>query len=157
MANCRQDGIGLFRITQRDRDQLERVLFKRYPEREWGTFFRFGYRVTSWGLHIAFVDAIKPQPGDLKWSSAIVEFNPKYILRAQLALEETELGIGVIHSHPQDCGTSASRLDDDMDEYFSSEFAMYGGGRPYVSLRMARDKKGQLAFKGEYWMDGRRN
>jgi len=50
----------LFRITGADRQKLLTLLFKRYPHREWGTFFRFGYRVTSWGIHVSFVDAIKP-------------------------------------------------------------------------------------------------
>jgi hypothetical protein len=157
MGNAGRERIGLFRITQADRDKLERILFKRYPDREWGTFFRFGYRVTSWGLHIAFVDAIEPRPGDLKWNSAIVEFDPKYILRAQLALDETELGIGVVHSHPQGCSTSASPLDDDMDDYFAGEFAMYGDGRPYVSLRMTRNKNGRFIFSGEYCVNGERS
>src|SRR5580704_1011768 len=102
----------LFRITAADREKLERLVFKRYPHREWGSFFRFGYRVTSWGIHISFVDAIEPQPGELKQDSGIVEFDARYILRAQLALADTELGIGVIHSHPQGCSTFASSLDD---------------------------------------------
>src|SRR5262245_41770182 len=120
----------LFRITAGDRARLEALLFKRYPHREWGSFFRFGYRGTSWGLHVGFVDAIEPQPGDLKRDSGIVEFDAGYILRAQLALADGELGIGVIHSHPQDCSTFASSLDDDMDDYFSREFAIYGAARP---------------------------
>src|SRR6266436_93343 len=109
----------LFRITAADREKLQVLLFKRYPNREWGSFFRFGYRITSWGIHVSFVDAIEPQPGELKRESGIVEFHARYILRAQVALAGTELGIGVIHSHPQGCGTFASSLDDDMDDYFS--------------------------------------
>src|SRR5690349_17621719 len=124
----------LFRIADSDRRGLENLVFKRYPHREWGSFFRFGYRVTRWGIHVSYVDAIEPQPGDLKRDSSIVEFDSGYILRAQLALEGMELGIGVIHSHPQGCGTFASSLDEDMDNYFSREFATYGNGRPYVSL-----------------------
>jgi hypothetical protein len=93
----------LFRITATDREKLQKLLFKRYPHHEWGSFFRFGYRVTPWGIHVSFVDAIEPQPGDLKRDSGIVEFDARYILRAQLALADTELGIGVIHSHPEDC------------------------------------------------------
>src|SRR5687767_5606266 len=109
----------LFRITAKDREKLQALLFKRYPHREWGTFFRFGYRVTAWGIHISFVDTIEPQAGDLKRDSGIVEFDARYILRAQFALADTKLGIGVIHSHPQGCSTFASSLDDDMDGYFS--------------------------------------
>lgn len=146
----------LFRITAADREKIERLLFKRYPRCEWGTFFRFGYRVTSWGIHVTFVDALEPKPGDLKRNSAIVEFDPAYILRAQLALSDTPLGIGVIHSHPQGCRTFASSLDDDMDRYFAGEFSTYGAGRPYISLRVAKDEHGCFEFNGEVWLDGKR-
>ena len=40
----------LWRITEADREKLFRLLFHRYPDSEWGTFFRFGYRRTSWGI-----------------------------------------------------------------------------------------------------------
>ena len=121
---------GLFRITAADREKLHALVFKRYPDCEWGSFFRFGYRVASWGIHVSFVDILEPQHGELKPDSAIVEFDARYILRAQLALTDTELGIGVIHSHPMGCSTFASSLDDAMDDYVSREFATYGSGRP---------------------------
>ncbi len=143
----------LFRITGADREKLQALLFKRYPHREWGSFFKFGYRVTSWGIHVSFVGAIEPQLEDLKQDSGIVEFSAGYILRAQLALADTELGIGVIHSHPQGCSTFASSLDDDMDNYFSREFATYGNGRPYVSLRVAHNADGEFSFNGEAWLN----
>jgi hypothetical protein len=144
----------LFRITAADQEKLERLLFKRYPHREWGSFFRFGYHITSWGIHVSFVDALEPQPNELKQDSGIVEFDARYILRAQLALAGTELGIGVIHSHPQNCSTFASSLDRDMDDYFSREFAAYGAGRPYLSLRVAKDEDNGFSFSGEAWMEG---
>ncbi|MGD0650802.1 MAG: ThiF family adenylyltransferase [Verrucomicrobiia bacterium] len=144
----------LFRITASDREKLQKLLFKRYPHREWGSFLRFGYRIAPWGIHLSFVDAIEPRPGDLKRTSAIVEFSASYILRAQLALADTKLGVGVIHSHPQGCSTHASSLDNDMDDYFAREFAAYGGGRPYVSLRVAHDSDDTFRFSGEAWLNG---
>jgi hypothetical protein len=144
----------LFHITAGDRNKLQRLLFKRYPHREWGGFFRFGYRIAPWGVHISFVNAMEPRPGDLKQASGIVEFSAGYILRAQLALADNELGIGVIHSHPQGCSTFASWLDNDMDKYFAGEFAAYGAGRPYVSLRIAQSSDGAFAFSGETWLNG---
>src|ERR1043166_5534074 len=144
----------LFRITAADREKLQALLFKRYPYREWGSFFRFGYRITSWGIYVSFVDAIEPQTGDLKRDSGIVEFDARYILRAQLALSETNLGIGVIHSHPEGCSTFASSLDEDMDDYFARDFTRYSKGRPYVSLRVARNSDGEFNFSGEAWVDG---
>src|SRR5690242_8898838 len=95
----------LLRIAEADRKKLEALLFKRYPHREWGTFFRFGYHITAWGVHVTFVDALAPKPGDLKRDSGIVEFDAGYILRAQLELGQSEFGIGVVHSHPQGCST----------------------------------------------------
>jgi hypothetical protein len=144
----------LFRITGRDRKQLEDLLFKRYPAREWGTFFRFGYRVTEWGLHVTFVELFPPRGSDLDERSWIVEFSASYILRAQLSTEQDALGVGVIHSHPQGFETSASSLDMDMDGYFAAEFATYGDGRPYVSLRLGGRKDGQIRFSGEAWLNG---
>jgi len=144
----------LFRISASDRENLLALLFKRYPHREWGSFFRFGYRITSWGMHVSYVDAIEPEADDLKRDSGIVEFSAGYILRAQLALADKELGIGVIHSHPQGCSTFASSLDEDMDGYFSREFAVYGAGRPYMSLRVAQSAAGAFSFSGEAWHKG---
>lgn len=145
---------GLFRIAAADREKLHALVFKRYPHHEWGSFFRFGYRLTEWGIHVSFVDAIEPRAGDLDEESGIVEFSAGYILRAQLALNETGLGVGVIHSHPEDGGTGASRLDNDMDGYFSGEFAEYGNGRPYVSLRVAKSSDGIFSFSGAAWING---
>jgi molybdopterin/thiamine biosynthesis adenylyltransferase len=154
MHKVNRDGVCQFRLTQTQRKKLEQLVFSRYPACEWGTFFRFGYRITPWGLHVSFVEPLEPQAGDLKQDSGIVEFSAKYILRAQLALEDDALGIGVIHSHPEGCRTSASSLDNDMDAYFGAEFATYSAGRPYVSLRVARSEMGQFRFSGEALMNG---
>jgi len=150
-ANYRR---AILRITTGDREKLESLIFSRYPYREWGTFFRFGYRITSWGMLVTYVAPMPPGPGELNRGSSIVEFDPRYILRAQLGLPGNPLGIGVIHSHPQGCGTFASSLDNDMDGYFSREFALYGSGRPYISLRMAKTEAGSFAFSGEAWVNG---
>ena len=63
MTTSNSKKIGLFRITGADREKLEKLLFTRYPHREWGTFFRFGYRLTEWGIHVCFVDAMEPAAG----------------------------------------------------------------------------------------------
>lgn len=41
-----------------------------------------------------------------------------------------------------------------MDDYFSSEFAIYGASRPYVSLRIAKSADGRFTFGGEAWVNG---
>lgn len=144
----------LWRITDADRDKLFRLLFRRYPDSEWGTFFRFGYRRTRWGVLITSVALLKPEPGDLDRSSPLVEFRPAYIRRALAALEADALGVGVIHSHPQDCAPAPSRADDDMDGYFSEEFERFGDGRPYASFICARNVAGELSFTGRVFDNG---
>ena len=144
----------LWRIRDADREKLLRLLFHRYPKREWGTFFRFGYRRTRWGILLTWVDFLKPGPGDLDRGSPIVEFRPNYIHRALSHLEEGPLAVGVIHSHPQGCAVSPSMSDDDMDSYFAEEFERFGEGRPYASLIVARDINGELDFSGRVFDKG---
>src|SRR5438067_5200073 len=78
----RSGRFALLRITEPDRIKLEKHLFRRYPELEWGSFLRFGFRRTSWGLASCFVDAIWPEPGELDRQSPITTFNSEYTLRA---------------------------------------------------------------------------
>jgi hypothetical protein len=150
-----QDGReALWRITEADREKLFRLLFHRYPDSEWGTFFRFGYRHTCWGILVTSVDALKPEAGDLDRKSPLVECRPGYIRRALAALESDELGVGLIHSHPQDSVPLPSRSDNDMDSYFSEEFERFGNGRPYVSLIVSRNARRELSFSGRVFDRG---
>jgi hypothetical protein len=144
----------LWRITESDRENLLRLLFQRYPDGEWGTFFRFGYRRTGWGVLITWVGALKPDAGDLDRSSPLVEFRAGYIQRAMTALDEGELGIGVIHSHPKGCAPLPSLADDDMDSYFALEFERFGSPRPYASFIVARDRRNELSFSGRVFDRG---
>jgi hypothetical protein len=144
----------LWRIRAEDKQKLLRLLFHRYPEREWGTFFRFGFRRTKWGILLTYVDSIVPKPGDLDRRSSIVEFRPGYIQRALTGLDEHPLAIGVIHSHPEGCGVGPSVTDDDMDSYFSEEFERFGGVRPYASIIVAKNETGELCFSGRVFDKG---
>lgn len=144
----------LWRIREEDKQKLLRLLFHRYPEREWGTFFRFGFRRTSWGLLITYVDALPPMSGDLDRRSSIVEFRPAYIQRALASFDEAPLAVGVIHSHPEGCAVSPSMTDDDMDSYFSEEFERFSDGRPYASFILAKNEAGKLSITGRVFDKG---
>lgn len=144
----------LLRIRAQDKQELLRTLFHRYPDREWGTFFRFGFRRTKWGILLTYVDAILPLPGDLDRRSSIVEFRPGYIQRALIGLDEHPLAIGVIHSHPEGCGVAPSSTDNDMDSYFSEELERFSAGRPYASIIVAKDENGRLSFSGRVFDKG---
>jgi molybdopterin/thiamine biosynthesis adenylyltransferase len=147
-------GYGLVRCTADQYRQLERLIYRRYPNDEWGAFFRFGYRKTGWGMLMCLVDFLPPARGDFDDRSPLVEFSPGYINRALNAFDGCEFGIGFIHSHPQGCAPSPSRADDDMDAYFATEFERFSGGRPYVSLIASRDESGQRSFSGRCFHKG---
>ncbi len=154
LQTVRDGRYGLFRIAAPDRAKLEKHLFRRYPDLEWGTFFRFGFRRTPWGLALSFVDALLPEPGDLDRQSPITTFNSDYSLRAFRAAERKQVALGVIHSHPRGSRTSPSELDDDMDSYFGNELAAYSGGMPYCSLIFQRDGEEGFTFSGRVWDGG---
>ena len=144
----------LLRIQEADRQKLERLIFQRYPAKEWGSFFRFGFRRTSWGLAASFVSTEPPKPGDLDRSSPLTVFRSKYILRAHHIVEDSLLGAGVIHSHPLGFDTLPSPSDDDMDGYYATEFRRYSKGQPYMSLIFARDPDGGFRFTGRVFDGG---
>ncbi len=146
---------GLFRIRESDLEQFCGHLFQRYPEREWGSFFRFGFRRTSRGIALSFVSPLLPEPGDLDRQSGLTRFDAAYARRAfHAAASDDGLGLGVAHSHPEGCRTSPSLLDNDMDTYFSKQVESYTGGRPYASLIFSSNAKGELSFSGRVYDRG---
>jgi len=144
----------LVRSTADQRRQLERLLYRRYPEAEWGTFFRFGYRITPWGIMISMVDLLTPGRADLDERSLVVEFATGYISRAMRSFDRHLFGVGVIHSHPEGCTPRPSPADDDMDGYYAAEFEKFSGGRPYASLIVSRDAAGRRRFSGRCFHRG---
>jgi hypothetical protein len=46
----------VMRITDAVRQRLESLIFSRYPQKEWGTFFLFGTHQTLDGVVITIVD-----------------------------------------------------------------------------------------------------
>jgi hypothetical protein len=133
---------------------LEKHVYQRYPRREWGTFFEFGYRRTSWGLALSYVDGFWPEPGDLDRQVSLTRFVDQYSRRAFHRTSASPLAMGVVHSHPQGCCTYPSNLDDDMDSYFAREFGAYGNGKPYCSLILQRHPITGFTFTGRVYDRG---
>ncbi|MEM9480513.1 MAG: ThiF family adenylyltransferase [Verrucomicrobiota bacterium] len=145
----------LFRITESARRDLEKLVFSRHPDREWGSFCWFGYRKTPWGLALSYASPLPPNPGDLRRDSGIVSFNPDYIDRAVDELADSRLALGVVHSHPAGCAVFPSGLDDDMDNHFGREmFPPFAPDRPYASLIVNRSADGALEFSGRVLFEG---
>jgi hypothetical protein len=144
----------LLRVRSRDLARLEKHVYQRYPNWEWGTFFDFGYRRTAWGLALTYVDGLWPEVGDLDRRVGLTRFLDQYSRRAFHHAASSPLAIGVVHSHPEGCGTFPSPTDDDMDSYFAREFAAYGNGKPYCSLVLQRNAYSGLTFTGRVYDRG---
>ncbi|HBB98766.1 MAG TPA: hypothetical protein DC054_25585 [Blastocatellia bacterium] len=144
----------VLRIRARDLARLEKHIYQRYPNWEWGTFFDFGYRRTAWGLALSYVDGLWPNPGDMDRQVGLTRFLEQYSRRAFHHAAASPLAVGVVHSHPEGCDTFPSPTDDDMDSYFASEFAAYGNGKPYCSLVLQRHSDTGFAFTGRVYDRG---
>jgi molybdopterin/thiamine biosynthesis adenylyltransferase len=144
----------IMRITGAARQHLESLLFSRYPEEEWGTFFLFGTHQTPDGMVITVVDILEPRGEDLDSTTSIVRFTEPYSLRAALEKQRRGLCIGVIHSHPENYSVRPSPLDDDMDGYYADYFPGFGKEAVYFSLIFAKDSDGKMRFSGRGWNDG---
>jgi hypothetical protein len=151
----KDDRFALLRVRGADLAVLKRHVFKRYPVHEWGTFFRCGFRRTSWGLALSYVDPILPLPGDLDRQSGMTVFRDQYTRRAfQQASNPAGLAVGVVHSHPESYRTSPSPLDDDMDDYFSRELVAFSGGSPYCSFILQESDTTGLTVSGRVYDRG---
>jgi molybdopterin/thiamine biosynthesis adenylyltransferase len=147
--------LALLRIIGTVRERLESLIFSRYPDKEWGTFFLYGTHETPDGIVVTVVDLIEPNDGDMDSTTAIVRFNEPYALRAALEKQKRGLCVGVIHSHPQGYGVFPSSLDDDMDRYFKNYFPAFGQEVAYFSLIFSRTQEGRIQFSGRAWKDDR--
>ena len=98
--------------------------------------------------------SIRPKNGDLDEEVGHVAFDEQYTLRMALAAEKHVLAVGVIHSHPENCAPQPSRIDDDMDGYYSKYFVDFAPNRPYVSLILSRVAE-QLVISGRIFWGGK--
>lgn len=141
----------LVRAAGNDFTSLRRALFRRYPEWEWATFARFGWRPTPSGLVLTLASLDQPNPGDLDEDVGHVAIRETYSIRVALAAEHHPLAVGVIHSHPEGAFTFPSTVDDDMDAYYASYFPDFCPDRPYASLIFA-ERGGALFGTGRvHW------
>jgi molybdopterin/thiamine biosynthesis adenylyltransferase len=143
----------IVRLADPEFGRLKELLFSRYPELEWATFARLGWRQTPNALVLTLAALDPPSGGDLDESVGHVKILEPYSLRIALAAETHPLAVGVVHSHPRGCAPQPSTIDDDMDGYYSAYFGDFARGRPYVSLIVSEDG-GRLVMSGRVYWEG---
>jgi proteasome lid subunit RPN8/RPN11 len=151
--NSSSDAYARLRIAEPETTTLKSVVFHRYPDEEWATFARFGWRPIRNGIVITLATLEPPGHGDLNELVGHVAINEVYTLRTALAAEHHGLAVGVIHSHPRECAPIPSPIDDDMDAYYSDYFAGFTRGRPYVSL-ICSEVGDQTVISGRVFWNG---
>jgi hypothetical protein len=144
----------IVRIGEKIFAQLRPLVFSRYPDLEWATFALSGWSETENGLVISIAQLIEPGPGDLNVNVRHAQFMEPYTLRAALEVEPTPLVMTVIHSHPESYQPLPSRVDDDMDTYYSDYFSGFAPNRPYASLIFST-RDDQLLAGGRVFWQGR--
>lgn len=143
----------IVRLAAPEFDDLRALLFRRYPDQEWATFARFGWRETPEALVLTLAALDPPGPGDLDEEVAHVAIAEPYSLRVALAAETHPLVVGIVHSHPQSYPPRPSPIDDDLDGYYGGYLGGFTRGRPYVSLIIS-EVEGELAISGRvFWRD----
>jgi molybdopterin/thiamine biosynthesis adenylyltransferase len=139
---------------------MSEILRRRYPNDEWGTLARFGWRCTPTGLVLTMASALEPENGDMDAEVPNVRFLSPFLHRAIRDLDTHPLALGVVHSHPEGAHTTPSWIDDDMDTYFRTFLADFAPDRPYASLIFAFDespdesKGASVSATGRVWYEG---
>ena len=144
----------ILRVASPEFEELQRLVFLRYPKWEWATFARFGWRDTGDSLVVTLASLVTPKKGELDEKVGHVAFDEQYTLRMALAAEKHVLAVGVIHSHPENYAPRPSTIDDEMDDYYSQYFADFAPNRPYISLILSRIED-QLVISGRIFWGGK--
>ncbi|MGZ3724443.1 MAG: ThiF family adenylyltransferase [Pseudobdellovibrio sp.] len=142
------------RITETTAHRLQEILFSRYPDQEAATFLQCSWAEGVDSLVVTVNELFAPKPGDVDPDVGNVGLLEPYTLRRALHAAKNKDAIGLIHSHPEDCGTWPSTIDDDMDSYYSNYFLSFTKA-PYISLILSKTESGALRFSGRVFYKGK--
>lgn len=135
--------------------ELFRLIFHRYPHREWGSFVRFGVRVTLDSLILTLKEIDYPVAGDFDETSWITEIQGQYISRMLNLSESHPYAVGFIHSHPLSFETGPSPSDYRMERYFGELLPPYTPDLPFISLIFSSNEAGELSGSGRVLWNGK--
>jgi tRNA A37 threonylcarbamoyladenosine dehydratase len=140
----------IVRIASPESARLWNVIFKRYPDKEWGTFVRFGWVETRHGFVLTLKGVDEPAENDLNEANWMTEITSQYIRKVLRSTSTQAFATGFVHSHPEGYGTQPSELDDDMEVYCSDLLKGYHD-RPFVSLIFSKAGERLSASGRVYW------
>lgn len=144
----------IVRMAEPLTEQLFQLIFRRYPYKEWGSFLRFGIRVTTESLILTLQAIDAPISGDLDETSDITEIQAQYT-STMLGLTETHpYAVGFVHSHPLSFGTGPSPSDYRMEQYYANLLIPYKPGLPFISLIFALNEANDLSATGRIFWSG---
>ncbi len=144
----------VLRIDSSVYEEMSHVSFRRYPDQEYGTFFKISYSDTGDGLYINAYSLIEPCEGEIPEESALTVITPNYQERVIQIMMDSDLGVGFIHTHPEDFFPCPSELDNDLDRVMSSIFDGFCPEAPYISMILSKRSNGELLFSGRVYYKG---
>lgn len=143
----------VLRLAEPELGELLTLMECRYPDFEWVSFIKLGWRHTPSALVLTLAGVDAPGQGDVDQTVGHVAIDEQFSLRVALSADHHPLAIGIVHSHPRNCPPIPSPTDDDMDSYYASYFESFAPNRPYVSLITSRIHE-ELAVSGRVWWNG---
>lgn len=144
----------IVRMAEPLSNELFQLVFHRYPDSEWGSFVRFGVRVTPENLILTLQAIDGPVRGDLDESSWITEIQAQYTSRMLDLTETHPFAVGFVHSHPLSFETGPSPSDYEMEKYYAELLLPYTPRLPFASIIFALDKADNLSATGRVYWNG---
>jgi molybdopterin/thiamine biosynthesis adenylyltransferase len=138
----------IVRIDEKLCDDLYELLFKAYPHDEWGAFLRVNWAEVDDLLSFTVNGIEKSTEEDITNGKGVIRFHEPYLIKALRSQSKVNVGIAVIHSHPEDVRPIPSHLDNNMDSYLKEYFQTFHEDTPYLSLIFSKSKDGIISFSG---------
>jgi molybdopterin/thiamine biosynthesis adenylyltransferase len=142
------------RITEKNWQLMQDLLFSEYPQKEVATFFDCGWQEGNELLVLTVVDLRPPSAGDIQSGVGSIQLNEQYSLRQALTCGQVKFATGLVHSHPESRSVWPSRIDDKMDKYYADYFGSFALDRPFLSMIVSKDESGKINFSGRVFWKG---
>lgn len=142
------------RISEANWNIMRALLLRNFPDVEHATFFECGWIETPKSLILSVTSLHLPSEQDITCGPSAISLHESYSLRQALNIEKSGYASGLVHSHPQGWHVEPSRIDNNMDSYYSEYFDSFTPGRPFISMIYSEDEIGRQKFSGRvFWKE----